>query len=127
MRRLQPATLNSLEVLANSFKMIIDATTKPQPAGNPMNKVTIFESPFALENAQVMLDLCREEYERAGYGDVVQSLRGLDVTSLDTARVALLTVRDIPAYEGVADVRRYTIKALADAINSMKATMRLAG
>lgn len=92
-----------------------------------MNKVTIFESPFALENAQVMLDLCREEYERAGHGGVVQSLRGLDVTSLDTARVALLTVRDIPAFEGVADVRRYTIKALADAINSMKATMRLAG
>lgn len=92
-----------------------------------MNKVTIFESPFALENAQVMLDLCREEYERAGHGDVVQSLRGLDVTSLDTARVALLTVRDIPAFTDVADVRRYTIKALADAINSMKVTMRLAG
>jgi hypothetical protein len=92
-----------------------------------MNKVTIFESPFALENAQVMLDLCRDEYERAGHGSIVQSLRGLDVTSFESARLALLTVRSIPALEGVADVRRYTIKALADVINSMKATQRLAG
>lgn len=91
-----------------------------------MNKTTIFESPYALENAQIMLDLCREEYARAGHGDVFQALRGLDVTSLESARVALLTVRETPAFEGVADVRQYTIKALADVINSMKATARLA-
>jgi hypothetical protein len=92
-----------------------------------MNKQTIFESPFALENAQIMLDLCRDEYARAGHGDVVQSIRGLDVTSLEAAQLALLTIRDMPAFDGVADVRRYTIKALADAINSMRATQRLAG
>jgi len=92
-----------------------------------MNKQTIFESPFALENAQVMLDLCRDEYARAGHGDVFQSLRGLDVTSFESARLALLTIRDIPEFEGVADVRKYAIKALANAINTLRATTRLAG
>ena len=92
-----------------------------------MYKQTIFESPYALENAQVMLDLCREEYARAGHGRALQDLRGLDVTSLETARTALLAVRNTPAYPGMADVRGYTIKALAQAINSLTVSLRLAG
>lgn len=92
-----------------------------------MNTITIFESPYALENAQVMLDLCREEYARAGHVDALRGLKGLDVTSIETARVALVTVRDAPTYEDVADVRSYTIRALAQAINSFLATSRLAG
>ena len=85
-----------------------------------MQKQTIFESTQALENAQIMLDMCREEYARAGHGESVQALRGLDVTSLDTAHVALLTVRGLPNFKDVAEVRQYAITALAQALNSLR-------
>jgi len=91
-----------------------------------MNKQTFFESTYALENAQVMLDVCRDEYERAGLGAAVRSLKGLDVTSLDSAHVALLTVHGLPAPYGLQDIREYAIVALRDAVNAYRSTRKLA-
>jgi hypothetical protein len=80
-----------------------------------MNQQTFFESEHALENAEVMLDLCREEYERAGRSKESQALRGLDVTSAASAQLALLTVHGLPEVAGLAEVRRYTLEAIRQA------------
>lgn len=91
-----------------------------------MAKQTFFESPYALENAEVMLDVCREEYEQARRHSDAQSLRGLDVKSLSSAQLALLTVRNLPVVAELADVREYTIRALASACQSLQQTQRIA-
>lgn len=91
-----------------------------------MNTQTFFESGHALENAEVMLDVCREEYERAGSGAAVQALRGLDVKSLSSAQLALMTVRSIPAEGGLVNVKRYTIEALTAALRELQTAPRLA-
>lgn len=92
-----------------------------------MDKQTFFESTYALENAQVMLDVCRDEYERAGLAEAVKSLRGLDVTSMDSAHLALLTVHRLPAPERLQDIRSYAIGALRDAFEALRQTRKLAG
>jgi hypothetical protein len=61
-----------------------------------MEKLTYIESSVALENAQVMLDMCRTDYERAGHAVAVQALRGLDVTSEASAQLALSVVYGLP-------------------------------
>lgn len=61
-----------------------------------MTKLTYIESSETLENAQVMLDVCRTEYERAGHAVAVQDLRGLDVTSEASAQLALVAVYALP-------------------------------
>lgn len=77
-----------------------------------MAATTQFESEFAVANAEVMLDVCRQEYASAGRHDDVQALWGLDVKSAASAQLALLTVKNLPADEPVVDVRRYTLNAL---------------
>lgn len=91
-----------------------------------MDKQTFFESPHALENAEVMLDVCREEYEQAGRRDDAQALRGLEVTSLAAAQLALLTVRNLPVIAGLAEAREYTIRAVYNACQALHQTQRLA-
>lgn len=75
---------------------------------------THFENEHALENAEVMLDACREEYASAGRHDAAQALWGLDVKSPASAQLALLTVKNLPedSDEGVNAARRVTIAAL---------------
>jgi hypothetical protein len=91
-----------------------------------MDKQAFFESENALENAEVMLDVCREEYERAGRQDAVQALYGLDVKSAASAQLALLTVQSLPIVPEVADVRRYTLRALEHAFIASKTPRKLA-
>lgn len=83
---------------------------------------THFENEHALENAEVMLDACREEYASAGRHDVAQALWGLDVTSPASAQLALLTVSNLPedTDESVNAARRCTIAALEAAQATLK-------
>lgn len=75
---------------------------------------THFENEHALENAEVMLEACREEYASAGRHDAAQALWGLDVKSPASAQLALLTLKDLPedTDEAVNTARRITIVAL---------------
>ncbi len=75
---------------------------------------THFESEHSLENAEAMLEACREEYASAGRHDAAQALWGLDVKSPASAQLALLTVNNLPeiADECVNTARRVTISAL---------------
>jgi len=75
---------------------------------------THFENEHSLENAEVMLEACREEYASAGRHDAAQALWGLDVKSPASAQLALLTVKNLPetADECVNTARRVTIAAL---------------
>lgn len=93
-----------------------------------MTQQTFFESAHVLENAEVMLALCREEYERAGFLEDAQALRGLEVNSPTSAQLALLTVNSLQIDPRVADVRRYTLNALSAACKAgaKRAPVRLA-
>ena len=77
-----------------------------------------------------MLDVCRQEYVQAGQRDAVQALWGLDVKSLASAQLALLTVNALPVTEETRHAREYTIKALqaacAELQRSAKTPRRLA-
>lgn len=77
---------------------------------------SFFESEHVLANAEVILDVCREEYEDAGHQEEAQAVKGLDVYSLNSARTALLIVQALPEYEGLSDVRQYTLEALKRAV-----------
>lgn len=76
---------------------------------------TQFESEYALENAEAMLDACRQEYATAGRADAVEALNGLDVTSPASAHIALLTVQNLTAVGDMAAVKRATLDALKSA------------
>lgn len=91
-----------------------------------MNKQTHFESSDALENAAVMLDVCRTEFERAGHGAAAQSLRGLDVTSPVSAQLALMTVHALPKVEGLVDMRQCAIETMQRAFAAFRYPIRLA-
>jgi hypothetical protein len=78
---------------------------------------TFFEDESAvLENASMMVDACRQEYERVGMDEEASSLFGLEVHTYTSARLALLTVSSLPATAETADVRRCTIDAVAAAV-----------
>lgn len=89
-----------------------------------MNKQTYLEG-SAIENAVVMLDACRTEYERAGHAGAVMALRGLDVTSAASAHLALITMHGLPTPEGLKDLHQCAMNALQQAYASFQ-TMRLA-
>lgn len=76
---------------------------------------TQFESEYALENAEAMLDACRQEFATAGRADAVEALNGLDVTSPASAHIALLTVQNLPALGDMEAVKRATVDALRSA------------
>lgn len=78
-----------------------------------------FESEYALENAESMLDACRQEYASAGRADAVQALNGLDVTSPASAQIALLTVQGISAQGDMAVIKRATLDALKSAYSAL--------
>lgn len=82
---------------------------------------TYFENEHALENAEGMLDACREEYANAGRHDAAQALWGLDVKSPASAQLALLTVKNLPedSDEAVNAARRITIAALEAAQHTL--------
>jgi hypothetical protein len=91
-----------------------------------MNKQTHFDGSNALENAAVMLDVCRSEYERAGHIDAMLALRGLDITSPVSAQLALAVVHDLPITEGLSDLRLCAIAAINEAVTALQSPLRLA-
>jgi hypothetical protein len=91
-----------------------------------MNKQTHFDGSNALENAAVMLDVCRSEYERAGHIDAMLALRGLDITSPVSAQLALAVVHELPALDGLSDLRLCAIAAINEAVSLFQNPMRLA-
>lgn len=78
-----------------------------------------------LGNAEVMLDVCRLEYEKAGRGGDVEELKGLSVRDADSARLALLTVWNLPEDRNVRDAKRFTVRALRIAVERTAAQRRL--
>lgn len=76
-----------------------------------------------LGNAEVMLDVCRLEYEKAGRAADVEELKNLTVRDGDGARLALLTVWNLPEdWEFPEDnhlrtAKRYAVKAMRAAVN----------
>ena len=78
-------------------------------------------SEHILENAEAMLDACRGEYERAGCRDIAQAIKGLDVKSESSARVALLTIRDYQPPAILLGMKCLTVQAVAKAVNSYRA------
>lgn len=91
-----------------------------------MTKQAYIESSNALENAQVMLDVCRTDYERAGHAVAVQALRGLDVTSEASAQLALSVVYGLSTpTEELASLRKCALAAMRAAFAYFQ-PMRLA-
>lgn len=87
-----------------------------------------FECEHAVANAEVMLDVCRQEYASAGRHDAVKALWGCDVQSAAAAHVALLTVKELASTPDTDDVRRYTVAALEAAHKELtQQTQLLAG
>lgn len=91
-----------------------------------MNKQTHFESQDALGNAEVMLDVCREEYERAGHKAAAQSLRGLDVKSYASTHLALVTVYELPAVAELIAIKQCATEAMRRALSSWQPMLRQA-
>jgi hypothetical protein len=84
-----------------------------------MAKQTFFQmGRNPLGNAEVMLDLCRLEYVKAGRAADVEELKSISVRDGDGARMALLTVWHLPEDENVTDVKRYTVKAIRLAVRA---------
>lgn len=84
-----------------------------------MAKQTFFEMALnPLGNAEVMLDVCRHEYERAGRGADVEELKNLHVRTPDGARRALLTVWNLPEDRNVRTIKQYTVKAMRFAVRA---------
>ncbi len=76
-----------------------------------MNSQLTFQSD-ALENAEVMLDMCRTEFERAGHSTAAQTLRGLDVKSLSSAHAALITLHALPRCPSLDDMVQCAISSV---------------
>jgi len=92
-----------------------------------MAKQHYIESSNALENAQVMLDMCRTEYERAGHAVAVQDLRGLDVTSEASAQLALSVVYRLPtASEELMSLRQCALQAVREAFRYFQPQLAIA-
>lgn len=91
-----------------------------------MTHQTLIESGDALENAAVMLDMCRTEFERAGQRTAAQSLRGLDITTMASAHAALLWLYALPIVKGLEDIRSCTIEAVRSVIYSPRSALRMA-
>lgn len=84
-----------------------------------MAKHTFFEMGLhPLENAEVMLDVCRLEYEKAGRGADVECLKSIRVRDANGARLALLTIWNLPDDTNVATAKRYAIKAMRLAVRA---------
>ena len=77
-----------------------------------------------LGNAEVMLDVCRLEYEKAGRGADVVELKGLTVRDADSSRLALLTVWNLPEDRNVRDIKRFTVRALRVAVERTARSIR---
>ena len=77
-----------------------------------------------LGNAEVMLDVCRLEYEKAGRSADVVELKGLTVRDADSSRLALLTVWNLPEDRNVRDIKRFTVRALRVAVERTARDMR---
>lgn len=91
-----------------------------------MNKQTHFESTDALENATVMLDACRAEYERAGHREAARSITGLDVTSLASAHLALVTINGLPGSGDLAIIRGCAVAAIQEAVSTLASAQCMA-
>lgn len=84
-----------------------------------MAKQTFFQMGMnPLGNAEVMLDVCRKEYEKAGRAADVEELKGISVRDTNGARQALLTVWHLPEDENVTDIKHYTVKAMRLAVRA---------
>lgn len=84
-----------------------------------MTKQTFFQMGMnPLGNAEVMLDVCRKEYEKAGRAADVEALKSISVRDADGARLALLTVWHLPEDENVTDIKHYAVKAMRIAVRA---------
>jgi len=84
-----------------------------------MAKQTFFQMGMnPLGNAEVMLDVCRKEYEKAGRAADVEELKSISVRNADGARLALLTVWHLPEDIHVTDIKRYTVVAMRLAVRA---------
>ncbi len=77
-----------------------------------------------LGNAEVMLDVCRREYEKAGRVDDADELKRLSVRNADSARKALLLVWNLPEDRNVHRVKHYTVRALRFAVRATESQRR---
>lgn len=76
---------------------------------------TIFESEQSFENAAVMLDACRETFEKNGLSEQARQLKGLEATSPSSVEVALFTLKSLPVLNGeAAEIRRLAIRTLSN-------------
>lgn len=69
------------------------------------------------ENVSALLDVCRSELERSGFGGQAEALRGIEVLDRSGAEVALLTLRQLPESSRDLDVlKRHVGRVLMDVI-----------
>jgi hypothetical protein len=73
---------------------------------------TQFENGSTFENASLMLEACREAYERGGFEEARQ-LKGLEATSPATAYASLCTLLNVPPRDDeTRSIRHIAIEAL---------------
>ena len=62
------------------------------------------------ENAAVMVDMCRFEYERLGFDS--EMLRGMEITDTASAELAMMLIDALPKLGSTASLRQYTLETL---------------
>lgn len=92
-----------------------------QPHVILMATVTHFLEGDTLANAQIMLEACREEAERAGDVGSAQILKGLDVASHASAQIALDSMSLCAPKPEVKEVWRVTLRALEHVVAAKRA------
>lgn len=89
---------------------------------------TQFESGATFENASLMLEVCRGVYERGGFHQEAEQLRGLEATSPATAYASLLTLENVKSRSSeTKSVRQYAIDALRLVVPTTPSILPLAG
>jgi hypothetical protein len=73
------------------------------------------------ENAAMMVDACRSEYQRLGFEDA-ENLRGVEVTDARSAELALMLIDMLPTLASTAAVRRCTIDSLEAVLRAEEQT-----
>ena len=89
---------------------------------------TQFENGDTFENASVMLEVCREAFERGGFKEEARQLRGLEATSQSTAYASLLTLMRVKPRSGeTKSAKKFAIDALRLLVSSTPSDLPLTG
>lgn len=79
--------------------------------------LTHFEDNNPISNATVLMEVCRDEYVRAGLREDAAALSGLEIIDEGSAQLAWLTLRSLPKRTPeIEDMRQYALVALQSAI-----------